>query len=168
MKHEACIAALSSFAVDPSITNPPKLPDELQGVSVEFTASGCYGNCPAFTLRIEKNKAIWDGQAFVTKKGKAEKKISHQEFSEIVQAWLDAKMFAMCDDYCHPPCADGTVTIMTDVPRTSIALKGPTYSKKVLECSNTPNGELDNPKPPQEYFEFSRRLFQFAKSSHWL
>jgi hypothetical protein len=124
--------------------------------------------CPSFTLRIEKNKAIWDGHAFVRKKGKAEKPISSAEFSEIVRAWLDAKMYAMRDDYCQPTCPDGTTTIITDVQFTTIAIKTPAYSKKVSECFTTTNGKPDNPRPPEEYFQLSRRLVQLAKSNRWL
>ena len=167
-KREACITSLSSFAVDPTVAKPPELNNELRDVSVEYTASGCYGRCPAFTLRIDKNKAIWEGHAFVKKKGKAEKKISDREFSEIVHAWLDFKMYAMRDDYCQPTCPDGTSTIITDVQETSIALKSPSYSKKVLECFTTMNGKPENPKPPDEYFNLSRHLDQFARSNHWL
>lgn len=167
-QHEACIISLSSFAVDPKLTKPPDLPDDLQGVSIEYFESGCLGSCPSFTLRIEKNRAIWDGRAFVRKKGKAEKQISNGEFLAFVHAWLDSKMYAMRDDYCQPTCPDGTTTIITDVQDTSIALKSPSYSKQVFECFTTTDGKPDNPKPPQEYFQLARRLVQFAKSNHWL
>src|SRR5215469_13476951 len=167
-QREACITSLSSFSVDPNITKPPDFPDDLQGVSIEYFESGCLGSCPSFTLRIEKNRAIWDGHAFVRKKGKAEKQISSGEFSAIAHAWLDAKTYAMRDDYCEPTCPDGTTTIITDVQNTSIALKTPSYSKQVYECFTTTDGKPDNPKPPQEYFQLARRLVQFAKSNHWL
>jgi hypothetical protein len=167
-QRKACITSLSSFAVDPSLTKPPDLPDDLQGLSIEYFASGCLGNCPSFALRIEKDRAIWDGHAFVRKKGKAEKQLSSGEFSAIVHAWLDARMYAMRDDYCQPTCPDGTTTIITDVQDTSIALKTPSYSKRVFECFTTTDGKPDNPKPPQEYYELARRLAQFAKSNHWL
>ena len=165
---KACITSLSSFAADPSVTNPPDVLNDLEGISIEYFASDCLGKCPSFTLRIEKNKAVWEGHAFVKKKGKAEKKISPPEFSEIVNAWLNAKMYAMRDDYCYATCTDRTVVIITDVQFTTITMKTPSYSKKVSECFTTNNGEPDNPKPPDEYFQLSRRLIQFAKSNHWL
>jgi hypothetical protein len=160
--------SLSSFAVDPKVTKPPDVPDDLEGVSIEYFASGCLGTCPSFTLHIEKDKAVWEGHAFVKKKGIAERHIPSHEFREIIQAWLDAKMYAMRDDYCEPICPDGTTTIITDVQDTSIVLKTPSYSKKVLECFTTTNGKPDNPRPPAEYSELSRRLLQFAKANRWL
>jgi hypothetical protein len=167
-QHEACIAALSSFAVDPIGTKPPELPTDLAGVTIEYVSSGCYGNCPAFTLKLEMGKAAWEGHAFVKKKGKAGKQISDRQFVELVHAWLDSKMYAMRDDYCQPVCPDGTSTIITDVQDTSITLRAPSYSKKILECFTTINGKPQTPKPPAQYFQLSRQLVQLAKSNHWL
>jgi hypothetical protein len=166
-RRETCITALSSFAVDPTGTKPD-LPDDLEGVTIEYVSSGCYGRCAAFTLRLEKNKAAWDGHAFVHKKGKAAKQISDRQFADLIHAWLDAKMYAMRDDYCQPTCPDGTSTIITDVQETSITLRAPAYSKKVLECFTTIDGKPETPKPPEQYFQFSRQLVQLAKSKHWL
>ena len=68
---EACVAALSSFSVDPNLTPAPQLPNDLKRITLEYFSSGCYGRCPAFTLRLEENRAIWEGHAFVKKKGKS-------------------------------------------------------------------------------------------------
>ena len=167
-RRESCVATLSSFAVDPAVTKPPELPDDLDGVKIKYFSSGCYGKCPAFALWLEKGKATWEGHAFVRKKGKATKQISDRQFAALLQGWLDAKMYAMRDDYCAPTCPDGSSTIITDVQETSIALESPSYTKKVLECFTTIDGKPQNPKPPEQYFELSRQLLLFAKSNHWL
>jgi hypothetical protein len=167
-RREACITALSSFAVDPSVAKPPQMPDDLEGMSIEYVASGCFGSCPAFTLHLDKNRVAWEGHAFVRKKGKAERKISDRQFADIAQAWLDAKMYAMRDDYCQPTCPDGTSTVITDVQDTSITLKAPTYTKRVLECFTTIDGKPKTPKAPAQYFQLSRQLVQIAKSNNWL
>jgi hypothetical protein len=167
-RHEICVATLSSFATDPSLTKPPDLPSDLDAVTIEYSSSGCYGNCPAFRLRIEKGKATWEGHAFVRKKGKAEKQISVRQFADLVEAWLAAKMYAMRDDYCLATCPDGTVIIITDVQSTAIAFKAQSYSKTVSECFTTANGKAQNPKPPEQYFDLSRQLILLARSNHWL
>jgi hypothetical protein len=167
-RREACIAALSSFSVDPSVTQPPQLPNDLEGVPLEYFSSGCYGRCPAFKLRLEKNRASWEGHAFVKKKGKAERQISDQMFGKLVRAWLHAKMYAIRDAYCQPTCPDGTSTVVTDVQESSITLRAPSYSKKVFECFTTIDGKPETPKPPDEYFQISRQLVELAKSNHWL
>jgi len=165
---ENCIAALSSFAVEPSVTKPPDLPADLNGVKIEYDSSGCYGNCPAFALRVEKGVASWEGHAFVRKKGKARKQISDKQFSDLVQAWLDAKIYAMRDDYCDVTCPDGTSIVVTDVLDTTIKFQAPFYSKKVLQCFTSIDGKPRTPKPPDAYFDLSRQLREVAKSYHWL
>jgi len=72
-RRKACIATLSSFAIDPGLAKQPQFPDDFDGVTLEYSSSGCYGTCPSFTMRIEKSKAVWEGHAFVRKKKKVEK-----------------------------------------------------------------------------------------------
>jgi hypothetical protein len=165
---EACVAALSSFAVDPAATPQPQIPKDLEGVTLQLNSSGCLGNCPSFTLRLEKNRAVWEGRAFVKKKGKAVRQISEETFGKLVRAWLDADMYAMRDDYCGYTCPDGTEAITLDAQETSVTLTTPAYSKKVFECFTTIDGKPQTPKPPEQYFQFSRQLIELAKSSHWL
>ena len=164
-QRNACIASLSSFAVDPSMAQKPQFPSDLDGVALEFSSSGCYGNCPAFRMRIENNRAMWEGRDFVRKKKKVEKPISPEVLRRFVRAWLDDSVYAMRDEYCNPTCPDGTHIGATDLNETSISLKAPSYAKTVSECSVKANIE---PKPPDEYFRLSHELTEFAKSKGWL
>lgn len=163
-RRAACIATLSSFAVDPSVAKQPRFPDDLDGVSLEYSSSGCYGKCPAFTMRIENNRAVWEGHAFVRKKKRIEKRISREILQTFVRAWLDDGLYAMRDDYCNPTCPDGTKIMATDLNETSISIKGPSYEKSVSQCS-VANIE---PTPPDQYFRLSHDLREFAKANGWL
>jgi hypothetical protein len=143
----------------------PQFPDDFDGVALEFSSSGCYGNCPAFTMRIENNRAVWEGHAFVRKKKKVEKRISPDVLRRFVRAWLGASVYAMRDEYCNPTCPDGTHIMATDLNETSISVKAPSYVKTVSQCSVRANIE---PKPPDQYFRLSHDLMEFAKSNGWL
>jgi uncharacterized protein DUF6438 len=167
-RRESCVERLSTFATEASTMKPPQIPDDLDSVALEYSASGCYGRCPAFKMRVEKGRVVWERHAFVKKKGKAERRISPQVLRNLVRAWLDADIYAMRDDYCGPTCPDGTVMVITDVQETSITLQSPSYSKTVLECFTTIDGKPQTPKPPQQYFRLSQQLLQFAKSNRWL
>jgi len=167
-QRESCITALSTFAAEPNTFKPPTIPDDLTGVTMEYFASGCYGNCPAFKLRIQKDVALWEGHAYVKAKGKKQRKVSPEQFRVLVQAWLTGSVYAMRDDYCQPPCPDGTVMVITDVQDTSITLKTSGFTKTVSECYTTIDGKAQNPKPPEQYFRVSQELLRFAKSQGWL
>jgi len=164
-RRDACIASLSSFAVDPNTAKEPQFPSDFDEVALEFSSSGCYGNCPAFKMRIENNRAVWEGHAFVRKKKKIEKRISPEVLRRLVRAWLDDSIYAMRDEYCNPTCPDGTHIIATDFNETSISVKAPSYVKTVSQCSVKANIE---PKPPDQYFHLSHELMEFAKSNGWL
>jgi len=76
-KQEACIDLLSGFPKDASTQPEPQYPADLNGITLEYFASGCYGRCPAFTLTIRKDSAEFVGHAWVRKKGKHTEKTAN-------------------------------------------------------------------------------------------
>ena len=168
IQKESCVTALSTFSANPDTVKAPDIPRDLNGVTLEYSKSGCYGRCPAFTLRIQKDIATWEGHAYVKAKGKKHRKISSEKLAAFIRSWVDGKLYAMRDEYCNPRCPDGTVTIITDVQESSITLETPSLTKTISECFTTIDGKAQNPKPPEEYFRVSRELTQFAKEQGWL
>lgn len=165
---DKCIESLSGFPNADTPPAKPPYPVDLAGVTLTYFASGCYGNCPAFTLAVSKNTASFDGHAYVRAKGKHTAKVTRQEFETFLHAWYDGNFHAMRDDYCDIRCPDGTQIIITDIPESSITLTTPTFTKRVYECFTTVDHRPETPKPPDQYFELSRQLLAFAKAKHWL
>jgi hypothetical protein len=137
-------------------------------VTLEYFASGCYGSCPAFTLTINNQTAVFEGRAYVRAKGKRTAKLSSQQFETLLHAWYDESFYAMRDDYCSATCPDGTVIVVTDIAESSITLTTPAFKKRVYECFSAVNGKPQTPKPPEQYFQLSRQLWAFANAQHWL
>jgi hypothetical protein len=165
---EECIASLSGFPKDVPLPPKPPFPTDLTGVTLVYFASGCLGECPAFTLTISKDIARFDGQAFVRAKGKRTAKLNQQQFETFLHAWYDGNFYAMRESYCDIKCPDGTMIVVTDIPESSITLITPTYTKRVYECFTTVDNKPETPKPPEQYFELSRQLRAFAKAQLWL
>ena len=67
---DACVALLSGFPKDVPAPPKPQYPPEKTDITLEYFASGCYGNCPAFNLTISKDTAVFEGHAHVRAKGK--------------------------------------------------------------------------------------------------
>jgi hypothetical protein len=164
---DECIASLSGFPKDAGSPRPP-YPIDATGVTLEYFASGCYGNCPAFTLTISKDIAHFDGHAYVRAKGKRTAKLNPRQFETFLHAWHDGNFYAMRDNYCDAHCPDGTVIIVTDIAESSITLTTPTFTKRVYECFSAVSNQPQTPKPPEQYFQLSRQLCAFAKARHWL
>ena len=165
---DACIASLSGFPKEVPAPPKPLYPTDATGVALEYFASGCYGNCPAFTLTISKETAVFEGHAYVRAKGKRTAKLSSRQFETFLHAWYDGNFYAMRDDYCDVHCPDGTVILVTDIAASSITLTTPSFKKRVYECFSTVNNQPQTPKPPEQYFQLSHQLWVFAKAQHWL
>ena len=167
-KRDECVALLSGFPKDVPAPPKPEYPTDTTGVTLEYFASGCYGTCPAFTLTISKETAVFEGRAYTRAKGRRTAKMNSQQFETFLHAWYEGGFYAMRDDYCTPHCPDGSVVVVTDISASSIALTTPTLRKRVYECFFTANNRPQTPKPPEQYFQFLRQLWEFAKAKHWL
>jgi len=167
-RREACVASLSGFPKDVPASPKPLYPADMTGVTLEYNATGCYGNCPAFTLTISKETAVFEGHAYVRAKGKRTAKLRSQQFEALLHAWYDGNFYAMRDDYCFGRCSDGTEIIETDIPASSITLTTPSFKKTVYQCFFTTDNKPETPKPPEQYFQLSQALRVFASSHHWL
>lgn len=165
---DACVALLSGFRNDDAAQPKPMYPTDTTGFTLEYFASGCYGNCPAFTLSIKKGTAVFEGQDYTRAKGKRKAKLSSQQFETFLHAWYDGNFYAMRDDYCFAHCPDGTPILVTDIAGSSITLTTPTFKKRVYECFFTVNNQPLTPKPPEQYFQLLHQLQAFAKAQHWL
>ena len=165
---DACIASLSGFPKDAPQPPKPLVPVDTTGVTLQYFASGCYGNCPAFTLTITEGTALFEGHDHVRAKGKRTAKLSSQQFETLLKAWYDGNFYAMREDYCAVGCPDGTEIVVSDVAASSITLTTPTFKKRVYECFAAVNNHPQTPKPPEQYFQLSRQLWAFAKDRHWL
>lgn len=165
---DECVGLLSEFPKDTPLPLKPQYPTDVTGVSLEYFASGCYGNCPAFTLTINKETAVFEGRAYVRAKRKRTAKLSSQQFETLLHACYDGSFYAMRDDYCSAACPDGTAIVVTDIAESSMTLTTPAFKKRVYECYSTVNGQPQTPKPPEQYFQLSRQLWAFAKAQHWL
>jgi hypothetical protein len=133
-----------------------------------YSATGCLGNCPAFTLTISENVAHFDGHAYVRAKGKRTARLTHREFEGFLHAWYEGNFYAMRDNYCGVTCPDGTQIIVLDNSESSITLTTPTFTKRVFECFLTRDDQPQTPKPPEQYYDLVRQLWAFAKAKHWL
>ena len=163
-----CIVSLSGFPQDDGLKPVPPYPVELTGVSIEYFASGCYGRCPAFSIIVTKNVVRFQRHSHVRAKGNHQAQLTDQQFEAFLHAWYDGGFYKMRDNYCVVTCRDGTVVTISDIPKSSVKMTTPVFTKKVFDCFTTIDNRPETPKPPQRYFELSRQLKELARAHHWL
>src|SRR5215475_16113513 len=80
-----CINSFSGFPK--KMPSRPRLqyPIDLTGVTLEYVEFGCYGSCPAFTLTISKDTAVFQGRAYVRARGTQTAKLSSAQFNEFLR-----------------------------------------------------------------------------------
>ena len=159
---------LSGFPSQQSNAEPPQYPTTLDGVTIEYFESGCYGTCPSFSLRITKAFANWEGYAHVRVKGKRKARITEQQFETLLRAWYDGKFFAMRENYCNAVCPNGTALTSSDLPESSINLDTPEFNKGTYQCYASVDHKPLTPKPPDQYFDLVKQMRAFAKQKKWL
>jgi Domain of unknown function (DUF6438) len=168
MDHAGCIRSLSGYPPELAKAPVPKRPSTLKDVSLVYFESGCLGTCPSFRMTMRPTGVVFEGHGYVRAKGKRVAKISAMEFQHFVDAWFNARMYAMRDDYCGISCPGGTKTVFLDVQETSIVLTTPDFSKTVYECYFAVDDKPASPKPPDEYNNLRAELYAFGNKKGWL
>jgi TonB family protein len=71
-----------------------------EGDYVELSRSGCYGTCPAYTVRVsEGGDVTWTGEAFVSSKTNQHAHINAEAAHVLLQSFLTKEFWSLCDSY---------------------------------------------------------------------
>jgi hypothetical protein len=164
---DKCIADLSGYPPD-TVVPQATYPSQLDGVSLQYVETGCFGACPVFQLVLRQESVQFKGLKYVRVKGNHKAALSKAEFERFLRKWFAARFYAMRDNYCSIKCPDGLERVVVDLRESSITLKTPDLSKEVYQCFATLNGKPETPKPPDEYFQLTQDLQTLAREHGWL
>jgi len=128
-------------------------------VVITLERTTCYGTCPAYKLTIRGDGSVtYEGKKFVRIDGTRATTIDRGAMAELVQAFTDADYFALRDHYNFIRNADGSETMVTDLPTayTSLTLNG---RHKSVE---------DYIGAPKALEELERKIDEVAGSRRWV
>jgi uncharacterized protein DUF6438 len=164
---DKCIADLSGYPSDTAVRQAT-YPSRLDGISLRYAETGCFGTCPVFQLVLRQGSVQFEGLKHVPTKGKHKAALSQAEFEKFLHMWFTARFYAMRDNYCSIKCPDGLERVVVDLRESSITLTMPDFSKEVYQCFATFNGKPETPRPPDEYFQLTQELQVLAREHGWL
>jgi hypothetical protein len=101
----------------------------LTGVVITLERYECYGECPVYSISIRGDgTVVYKGKKFVKVKGERRYKIPKEKVAELVDKFYEIDYFSLEDEYTTVVDADGSVTVVTDLPgaQTSITIGGRT------------------------------------------
>ncbi len=97
---------------------------------IELKRTPCYGSCPVYTLKIDKNgKGLFDGVENVEKIGRFGFSLSQDELEELENAFLQVDFYQLKNIY------DGLVS---DLPTTYITYNKDGNRKKIMDYYHAP------------------------------
>ncbi len=97
---------------------------------IEMQRTPCYGYCPVYTLKIDKNgKGLFEGVENVDKIGRFSFSLSHDELEELENAFLQIDFYQLKNIY------DG---LASDLPTTYITYNKDGKRKKIMDYYGAP------------------------------
>jgi hypothetical protein len=116
-------------------------------VALTLERTGCYGTCPVYTVRFERNRnAVYDGKEFVTREGRFTGKFYGFERLAYFAA---ARLLALKDDY---------QILVTDHSTTILTIEMTDGTKRISDYANA---------GPNDLSIFCTTLDGVASSIHW-
>ena len=146
--------AIGQPAKRPPHRHIPFPPGSLPSVQISLVRSGCYGDCPIYSLSITGHGvATYTGYAFVAVKGKHVTQVSADDLEQLVGAFRAADFFSLYPRYAYPVSDNSTY-------RLSIRIGGRT--KTVDDYVGVPAGM------PKAVVDLERAVDTLAGSERWV
>jgi hypothetical protein len=107
------IASASARPSDPSL-DLTSLPDaDVKTLTVQLERTGCYGNCPAYTVTINGDGRVeYNGKAHVKERGLREGRVEADQIKTLLNEFATAKFFTLSENYSGESCT----RYCTDMP----------------------------------------------------
>ena len=121
---------------------------------IELKRTPCYGFCPVYTLKIDKNgKGLFDGVENVEKIGSFSFSLSYDELVELDNAFLQIDFYQLRNIY------DAQVS---DLPTTYITYNKDGNRKKIMDYYGAPE-ELRTLENRIQTLVFSKKMRKYRK-----
>lgn len=122
--------ALTAVASDNNSSDP---------FTITLQRTGCFGSCPIYKVSISSDgSVVYVGKEYVRVKGIQRGKIEPDAAKNLLQDFLDADYFKLEDNYSYITNADGSTTMVTDLPTARTSLTVGARQKTVSDYIGAP------------------------------
>ena len=116
---------------------------------IEMEKTPCYGQCPVYTIKIDKNgKGLFEGVENTEKTGTFRFSLSGEELERLVTSFREIRFFEMEDEYYRP---------VSDLPTTYLSHYADGAQKKIKDYAGAPP-ELKSLEQEIETLVLSRKM----------
>lgn len=151
------IAAISARPADQPADLDSLSDTDLKTLTVRLERTGCYGNCPAYTVTVHGDGRVeYDGKGHVKEKGAQEGRVEPDTIKALAKEFAKAKFLTLSEDYSGENCT----RYCTDMPTavTELNLKEVNHRvKHYYGCGG----------PPKALFDLESAIDKLANTERW-
>lgn len=132
------IAVAAVLTTTSSEVKAQTAPDDF-AITLERTS--CFGTCPVYSVSIDASGNVtYDGKGFVRVEGRQTDRIPASRAARLLATAERIGFFELRDRYRSIRNADGTETVVTDLPTTFVTITRGGQSKRVEDYIGAPQG----------------------------
>jgi hypothetical protein len=131
---------------------------DLKTVTIQLGRTGCYGNCPAYSITIHSDGRIeHNGKRHVKEMGTREGRIETDKIRALASVFAKVKFWGLAEDYSAAKCKGRVCTDMATAI-TELSIRGVTHRVKHLYgCGSA----------PKSLFDLQSHIDKSANSTQW-
>ena len=131
-------------------------PPNVDSITLERT--WCNGTCPIYSVTLRSDGTVtYEGEEYVKVKGRRSRKISSEQFQQLVHEIQRIDFFKLKDEYMSKDHPDGSFETVTDLPSAITTVRAGKTHKHI---KNYYGG-------PKSLAEFENLIDKVAGSSAW-
>ena len=152
----AAVAVFALGSVNASETTPQAIPDDF---AIKLERTSCFGPCPVYSVTIDgKGNVTYEGKKFVRVPGRQSDQIPVSRVAELAATVERIRFFDLNDEYRVIRNADGTTTMVTDLPTTFVTVTRGGQTKSIEDYVGA----------PESLKELEKQIDETARTKRWI
>ena len=139
-----------------SQTTPAAIPDDF---AITLARTSCFGACPVYSVSVDaKGTVTYEGKKFVRVTGHQSDQIPVSQVAALAATVERIRFFELNDEYRVIRNADGTTSMVTDLPTTLVTVTIGGRTKRIEDYFGAP----DSLK------QFEAQIDEAARTKRWV
>ena len=135
---------------------PQGIPDDF---AITLARTSCFGACPVYAVSIDaKGTVKYEGKKFVRVPGRQSDQIPVSRVAELVATIDRIRFFELNDEYRVIRNADGTTTMVSDLPTTFITVTRDGQTKSIEDYVGA----------PEPLHQLEKEIDEAARTKRWI
>jgi len=151
-------AVLAALVATPpaSQSAPQAIPDDFL---ITLARTSCFGMCPVYSVTIDaKGRVTYEGKKFVRVEGRQSDQIPVTQVAELMATVQRVGFFELDDEYRVVRNADGTTTMVTDLPTTFVTVTSGGRTKRIQDYFGA----------PEPLHQLEKQIDEAARTKRWV